>query len=165
MVIDKFCKMCGAAHTDTAFPLTCQSCKHMTWKNPFPVAVLLVPVTDGERTGILIGKRGIQPAKHEWGLPGGFIDPTDKTVEGAACRELYEETGFKIKPSRTYLFYSYSNGDHLLVFTKSLDFLHVDDLVNFKPCYECPEIGVAWEPQQLCFESHTLALAKVFSPT
>ncbi len=41
---------------------------------------------------VLLVKRGSEPAKGEWSVPGGLID-VGETVEQAAHRELYEECG------------------------------------------------------------------------
>ncbi|MBF0215688.1 MAG: NUDIX hydrolase [Candidatus Omnitrophica bacterium] len=43
---------------------------------------------------ILLVKRGIEPYKGEWSLPGGFME-MNESPEKAAERELKEETGIK----------------------------------------------------------------------
>ena len=45
-----------------------------------------------EQGQLLLGKRGVEPAKGQWCLPGGFIE-LDESMEQAALRELAEETG------------------------------------------------------------------------
>lgn len=163
--MDKFCKFCGTLHTAAAHPKLCKACDQITWINPTPVAVLLQPVTDTVRTGILIGKRGIEPQRGAWGLPGGFVDPADASIEAAACRELWEETGSRVHPDLVKLVGSFCNSRQILVFGQSEQVLLWDTVQkNFEPNHECPEISVAWEPQQLCFESHTKFLASYFKP-
>ena len=53
---------------------------------------------------ILLVRRAEEPFAGSYSLPGGFLRP-DETIEGAACRELTEETGVvqpRILPLKTY---------------------------------------------------------------
>lgn len=59
------------------------------------VTVDAVVVENGE---ILLIKRGIEPFKDKWALPGGHVD-YGETVEQAVIRETKEETDLDIKPS------------------------------------------------------------------
>lgn len=161
---DKFCKFCGTAHTETAFPLKCHSCNTITWFSPSPVAVLLQGVINKDGLlGVVIGRRLIEPKKGEFGLVGGFVDSADPTVEHAAAREFLEETGIKISHEKMKIDHSYSDGRHLLVFVHNEIILSEEYVLkNFIPNSECDEIRIAYSPEELCFVSHTEALAKFF---
>jgi len=60
---------------------------------PFAVTVDLVVLTirDG-RLCALVVRRGEEPFRDDWALPGGFVRP-DEGLDEAAARELAEETG------------------------------------------------------------------------
>lgn len=48
---------------------------------------------------ILLERRGKEPKKHEWALPGGHVEQEGKEIEGyreAAIREIKEETSLKL---------------------------------------------------------------------
>lgn len=59
---------------------------------------------DNKMLKILLIKRGEEPYKSQYSLPGGFLRPTE-TIEDAAIRELQEETGISnatLIPMKTY---------------------------------------------------------------
>lgn len=165
---DKFCKFCGNAHTKTAYPQHCSSCDTITWFSPSPVAALLQPVwresANGVDLGIAIGQRGINPMLGQWNLFAGFVDPTDVTVQDACAREFTEETGFGISvdTDTIHLDHTFGDGRVLLIFCHNDVAIHVRELDAFKANHECPAMRVAWEPEKLCFDSHTRALAAWF---
>lgn len=68
------------------------------------VAVFLF-VKDRNDIYILANKRGKGAADFQgyWNCPCGYID-FDETAEQAACREVFEETGYKITPSQIELY-------------------------------------------------------------
>lgn len=45
---------------------------------------------------VLLIKRGVEPFKDFWALPGGYVE-WDETVEGAVKREVSEELGLSVK--------------------------------------------------------------------
>jgi 8-oxo-dGTP diphosphatase len=46
---------------------------------------------------LLLVKRGIEPFKGFWALPGGHLNE-DESVEEALVREAHEETGLQVEP-------------------------------------------------------------------
>ncbi len=95
-----YCPMCAAKLArgliDGRSRLHCKSCGWINYKNPLPVVSCLISNKKGE---VLLIKRGIEPCKGHWALPGGFME-IDETPEEAGKRELFEETGIKGKYAR-----------------------------------------------------------------
>ena len=66
----------------------CPRCEYVEYDNPRPCVGFLL--TDGER--VLLSRRGIEPEKDKWDIPGGFMEERE-TGEEAVRRECAEETG------------------------------------------------------------------------
>lgn len=92
----KYCPQCGKEMifklTDERERLFCPSCGYIIYRNPIPAANAII-VKNGK---ILLAKRKVEPRKGQWSLPGGFLE-FEESPEQAAIRELFEETGLKIK--------------------------------------------------------------------
>ena len=163
------CSCCGTPYAEKTWPRICQSCDHHQWHNPTPIAVLLQPVHDGGRIGILAPIRGIQPQQGQPGLVGGFQEAHDQSSEAAALREMQEETGIDLTASADlYPICTRSTGPMIpgrrqnLVFIANHETLDIKAFEQFEPNAETSAIHIAWESQALCFPSHSYALALWF---
>jgi len=94
----KYCSKCGKENTfsfiDGRNRHHCKNCLSIHYQNPKPTATIIC--MKGEK--ILLAKRAFEPAKGEWGLPGGFME-MNETLEEASERELKEETNLNGKVS------------------------------------------------------------------
>jgi len=82
--------------------LFCVECGHITYLNPLVVAGAL-PVKEGK---VLLLRRGIEPRKHFWTFPAGFVE-LGESIEEGAIRETLEEVGVKIELQGIVGVYSY----------------------------------------------------------
>src|SRR5262249_34200900 len=94
------CSWCGVAFApEQPWPRTCAGCTRVSYLNPVPVTVLLLPVDDG----LLCVRRGIPPGLGKLALPGGFLDFHESWQQGCV-RELFEETGLRLDAAEVELF-------------------------------------------------------------
>src|SRR5438874_2458542 len=106
----KFCSQCSFELKYHFIPeenqerLFCSSCGFIAYLNPQVVAGA-IPEKGGK---ILLLRRGIEPMKHFWTFPAGFVELGESVPEGAA-RETLEETGIDIKIGPLAGVYSYAD--------------------------------------------------------
>ena len=159
------CSYCGTRYADDlTWPRTCAGCGEITWSNPLPVAVVLLPTTfDDGRRGLVVVRRAIDPYVGEIALPGGFIE-TGESWKEAAVRELREETGLLAEPDEVALFDVQSSykGYSLLIFGM-LPPRRAEELPASAPTEEAFEWLVLTEPPVLCYPPHTHAMAASFA--
>jgi 8-oxo-dGTP diphosphatase len=96
----RFCPLCGGPleriFREGRTRLYCGQCDRILYENPVPATAAVV--LDDEHLLLLV-KRGAEPAKGEWCLPGGFVE-LDESPEQGVLRELHEETGLQGKVDR-----------------------------------------------------------------
>jgi ADP-ribose pyrophosphatase YjhB (NUDIX family) len=104
----RFCPYCGGGlETGNLKPgepdrLICSACKKPVYMDPKLVACSIVEMEGS----IVLLRRGIQPRKGFWVMPGGFVD-RGETVEAAALRETQEECGLRTSIKGLLGVYSY----------------------------------------------------------
>jgi ADP-ribose pyrophosphatase YjhB (NUDIX family) len=156
-VKNSHCSYCGTRFTQTDWPRTCAGCGQMSWVNPLPVSVVLLPVDDG----LLLVRRAIPPVG-QLALPGGYIN-FGESWEEAGARELLEETGIRIDPGELSHFQTRSTprpDTLLIVFGLARP---RSGLPAFAPNEEVSELVVGSAPADLAFSLHTDAMAAWFA--
>jgi len=119
----KFCPICSSElkwdQIDGRKRLNCPECGWINYRNPIPVIQCLVSNKNGE---VLLIKRGVEPYKGHWLLPGGFVE-IDETVEEAGERELLEETNLKGRPGRLLGIYLQKSRTYEYVMVIGVEFI------------------------------------------
>ncbi len=92
----RFCPDCGYLVEDRMvygkMRRVCPRCGYIHFTDPKVGAVTLVD-QDGK---ILLVKRGVEPERGKWALPGGYVDRGEDPIQ-AAIRETAEETGLHVE--------------------------------------------------------------------
>jgi ADP-ribose pyrophosphatase YjhB (NUDIX family) len=166
---DTYCSFCGTAYaTPLRYPRTCPSCTIEVWANPIPVSVVLVPVTRGARTGLLVVRRAIEPRTGALALVGGFLEDHETWQEGGA-REVREETGIVVDATKLRPFWFTSTEprpNRVLLFSLA-DPVDAGALGTFQPNKETSERGIVFGPDGLAevfaFPLHLEAARRFFA--
>jgi len=81
--------------------------KKFTYEFPRPaVTVDVVIATREKKPRVLLIRRKHEPFAGMWAIPGGFVE-MEETLEAAARRELFEETG--VRASKLEQFHAFGN--------------------------------------------------------
>ncbi|MBY0231296.1 MAG: NUDIX domain-containing protein [Gemmataceae bacterium] len=156
---NSFCSYCGTGYpAGLPWPRACTGCGTISYVNPIPVAVAVVPVGEG----VLVIRRTIPPGIGKLALPGGFMEVGETWQEGVA-RELREETGLVTDPGEVRLFRAHSAPAQglLLLFGLTRRFLP-SEVPDFAPNSEASEMVVVPAPVELAFPLHTAVLLDWF---
>jgi ADP-ribose pyrophosphatase YjhB (NUDIX family) len=156
---DSHCSSCGAPYPSpgsATWPRTCTACGDIAYRNPLPVAIALLPVTDRQGTALVVVTRTIEPRLGGLALPGGFIDHGEDW-QHAVVRELREETGIEADQQDVRLADALSAPDgHLLLFGL-LPQRPAAELPPSVPTDETAGHSLLRAPAELAFPLHTRA--------
>jgi ADP-ribose pyrophosphatase YjhB (NUDIX family) len=112
----RFCPLCGAGlvpkpiGVDKRPEMVCSGCEFIFYVNQKVVAGT-IPWQDGR---LLLTRRAIEPAIGKWTFPGGYVD-WGETVDAAALRETWEETGLRVELGGLIGVYSYATAPVVIV--------------------------------------------------
>lgn len=154
----RFCPLCGAGlerrptGPDRRLEMVCTACEFIFYLNQKVVAGS-IPMQDGR---LLLTRRAIHPALGKWTFPGGYVD-WGESVDAAALRETWEETGLTVELGGLVGVYSYATAPVVIVVYRAsvksgtLTLCHENDRLEWVTPAEIP-----WE--ELAFPSTVEAL-------
>ncbi len=156
----KFCPLCGGDFVkkrlvhDEPERLVCKVCEFIFYLDPKLVACTIAETNNG----IVLQQRNKSPKKGQWVLPGGFVD-RGETLESAAKREFFEETGLHVKINCLLGTYSYPGEANIII-------VYQGEITGgtIRACHESMAIDefkksrIPWD--QLAFDTTKKALKK-----
>lgn len=152
-----YCPYCGTELDERyvfgSVRKVCRTCNFVQFHDP-KVAVIGL-VTSGRH--VLLVRRGVEPAKGKWALPGGYMD-AGEMPEKALTRELEEEVGLQLDAGRLLGIYPFAKTSriaggiviayHVELPSKSLPTVRHFDDVDEAGWFEANEL-----PECVAFES------------
>ncbi|HTN72303.1 MAG TPA: NUDIX hydrolase [Methylomirabilota bacterium] len=112
----RFCPRCGAGLEKRVVKATepkrlvCQGCSFIFYQDPKVVAGTIFMLNGG----IVLLKRGVEPALGKWVFPGGYVD-RGESVQDAAIRETKEESQVDVELGPLLNVYSYPRSPNVIV--------------------------------------------------
>jgi 8-oxo-dGTP diphosphatase len=112
----RFCPRCGGdlekrlVKPTEPKRLVCINCSFIFYQDPKVVAGTIFSL-DG---GIVLLKRGVEPAIGKWVFPGGYVD-RGESVQEAAIRETKEESRVEVQLGPLLNVYSYPRSPNVIV--------------------------------------------------
>ncbi|MEE9144611.1 MAG: NUDIX hydrolase [Candidatus Binatia bacterium] len=112
----RFCPKCGdelekrKIKDNEPERLICRQCSFVFYLDPKVVAGTLF-VIEG---GVVLLRRGIEPAMGKWVFPGGYVD-RGESVREAAIRETKEESYVSVRLASLLNVYSYPHSPNVII--------------------------------------------------
>lgn len=161
------CHFCGAAYPNdiAGFPRSCSVCGKVTYRNPLPVVVAIIPVVARDQLqGVLAVRRAISPHVGQLALPGGYINDGE-SWQDALIREVFEETGHAVQFAELddVLFVRSAPDGTLLLFAE-VEAITAAKVKKLKPTEEASEITVTNDPSLMAFPLHAEAVTRFLQP-
>ena len=158
MTRNSHCSYCGERYApELPWPRRCAGCGNISYLNPLPVSVVLLPVDDG----LLCIRREIEPWRGMFALPGGYIGIGESWQE-AGVRELREETGAEVDPAEIREFRVLSAADGAVLIFGLARPRSLAELPAFTATDETSEMVVLKRPEELAFPLHTQVVREYF---
>ncbi|OQY49871.1 MAG: hypothetical protein B6230_07385 [Desulfobacteraceae bacterium 4572_89] len=156
----KFCPLCKGEFEKKRLihhepeRLVCKDCNFIFYLDPKLVACTIAET----KNGVVLQRRNKEPKKGYWVLPGGYVD-RGETLEEAAKREFFEETGLHTKINGLLGTYSYPGEANIII-------VYHSDITGgtIRPCHESMSIDefkknkIPWD--HLAFDTTRKALQK-----
>lgn len=159
---NRYCTFCGQPFAaNQPWPRLCAVCGQISYINPLPVGVLLLPVLMTHGRGVLAIQRNGGRRKGLLALPGGFLEMGESWQAGTA-RELWEETNVRIDPEGIRPLQVLSAPDGTLLIFGLAQPVRAADLPPFTPSAEISDRVVITTPMDLAFPLHTKVLRDYF---
>lgn len=158
-----YCSNCGSDQMEFNIPASdhkqrfcCLNCKTIHYENPNMIVGCIVEY----ESKVLLARRGIEPRKNYWNLACGFME-NDETAEEGAIREVFEETGLKVKIDSLHTLYSVPKSNQVyLIFrasTQDPNFILTEESIEID---FFSEKDIPWS--EIAFSSNIFALKKYF---
>lgn len=122
---------------------------------------------DPRDTKILLIRRGWDPHKGKWAIPGGYLN-IDEELEDAAARELWEETGVAVDSSSLVQFGVYGAVDRdprgRVITVGYFGYVYLDKCkpVGMDDAVEAKWFGLTQLPRDLAFD-HQMVIENAIS--
>lgn len=143
------CSYCGRAFTPKQpWPRVCL-CGAVSYQNPLPVVLAVVPVDNG----VLAIRRGERPHRGELALPGGFME-FGETWQQALVRELREETRIMLPPEPLSLLDVATAEDGALLVIGQTPPISAEVLPRSCETLEAEELVVLSGGEEMAFQIH-----------